>query len=51
MAKFILFRVLQFPLILGVIYLLTFALAWAAPGSPFQNERRDANKRCMSDFL
>lgn len=40
MLKFILYRLLQFPLILGVIYLLTFALAWAAPGSPFANERK-----------
>jgi oligopeptide transport system permease protein len=39
-VKFVLFRILQFPLILGVIYLLTFALAWAAPGSPFANERK-----------
>jgi len=39
-AKFILFRVLQFPLILAVIYLLTFALAWWAPGNPFANERK-----------
>src|SRR5436190_243226 len=35
MFRFIAIRLLQFPLILGVIYLLTFALAWLAPGSPF----------------
>jgi len=35
MAKFIAFRVLQFPLILAVIYLGTFALCWVAPGDPF----------------
>jgi oligopeptide transport system permease protein len=40
MFRFIAIRVLQFPLILGVIYLLTFALAWLAPGSPFENERK-----------
>ena len=40
MLKFIAFRLLQFPLILAIIYLLTFALAWAAPGSPFVNERK-----------
>src|SRR5687768_11727708 len=39
MHKLILFRLLQFPLILAIIYLLTFALAWVAPGDPFQNER------------
>src|SRR5271155_2419293 len=35
MAKFIAFRLLQFPLILAVIYLGTFALCWVAPGDPF----------------
>jgi oligopeptide transport system permease protein len=40
MLKFIAIRLLQFPLILAVIYLLTFALAWMAPGSPFQREDR-----------
>lgn len=39
MGKVVLFRVLQFPLILAVIYLITFVLAWVAPGDPFQNER------------
>jgi oligopeptide transport system permease protein len=39
MAKFLLWRIAQFPLILAVIYLLTFWLAWKAPGDPFQNER------------
>jgi len=38
--RFIAFRLLQFPLILAVIYLLTFLLAWAAPGSPFENPER-----------
>jgi len=36
MAKFVLIRLLQFPLILTVIYLVTFTLAWVAPGSPFE---------------
>jgi oligopeptide transport system permease protein len=39
MHKVILYRLLQFPLILAVIYLLTFLLAWVAPGDPFTNER------------
>jgi oligopeptide transport system permease protein len=39
MLKVILFRLLQFPLILAVIYLLTFLLAWVAPGDPFTNEK------------
>jgi oligopeptide transport system permease protein len=40
MLKFIVIRVLQFPLILAVIYLITFALAWMAPGSPFEQTDR-----------
>ena len=39
MHKVVLWRVLQFPLILAVIYLITFMLAWVAPGDPFQNDR------------
>jgi oligopeptide transport system permease protein len=37
MAKTIFFRILQFPLILAVIYVVTFLLCWVAPGSPFEN--------------
>jgi oligopeptide transport system permease protein len=40
MLRFITIRLLQFPLILGVVYVLTFALAWVAPGSPFEGERK-----------
>ena len=40
MNRVVLFRILQFPLILAVIYLITFLLAWMAPGDPFQNERK-----------
>ena len=39
MAKLSFFRVLQFPLELVVIYLLTFFMAWVAPGDPFTNEK------------
>ena len=39
MTKVLLWRVAQFPLILAVIYVITFVLAWVAPGDPFQNER------------
>jgi oligopeptide transport system permease protein len=39
MHKVILWRVAQFPLILAIIYLLTFLLAWVAPGDPFQGEK------------
>jgi oligopeptide transport system permease protein len=43
MARFLLARLVQFPLILGVIYLTTFALVWLAPGDPFAmlNERNN----------
>src|SRR5947209_168723 len=40
MNKVVLFRLLQFPFILAIIYLITFALAWVAPGNVFQNERK-----------
>jgi oligopeptide transport system permease protein len=40
MLRFIAFRILQFPLILAIIYLITFFLVWVVPGSPFgQTER------------
>jgi oligopeptide transport system permease protein len=39
MYKLLLYRLLQFPLILALIYLFTFLLAWVAPGDPFANER------------
>src|SRR5947207_5628968 len=39
MHKVILWRLAQFPLILAIIYLLTFLLAWVAPGDPFVNEK------------
>jgi len=40
MLKFIAIRLLQFPLILAVIYLITFSLAWMAPGNPFEQTDR-----------
>jgi oligopeptide transport system permease protein len=43
MPKVILFRILQFPLILAVIYLLTFLLVWVAPGSPFEQGNKHLN--------
>jgi oligopeptide transport system permease protein len=39
MPRFILYRLIQFPLVLAVIYLLTFLLVWVAPGSPFEPEK------------
>lgn len=39
MVQLLLWRIAQFPLILAVIYVLTFSLAWVAPGNPFANEK------------
>src|SRR5688572_1176540 len=39
MHKVVLYRLLQLPLILAIIYLLTFTLVWVAPGNPFAGER------------
>ncbi len=40
MVRYIAIRLLQFPLILAVIYVVTFLLAWVAPGDPFQQTDR-----------
>ncbi len=40
MVKFLTYRLLQFPVILAVIYVLTLGLAWLAPGSPFEGEKK-----------
>ncbi len=41
MLKVIAWRLAQFPLILGIIYLITFMFVWVAPGSPFgQSDRK-----------
>lgn len=40
MTKFLLWRLVQFPFILAVIYVITFLLAWVAPGSPFERSDR-----------
>ena len=40
MFRFLVARIIQFPLILAVIYLITFTLAWVAPGSPFDGDRK-----------
>ncbi len=40
MVRFVLSRLVQFPLILAVIYLTTFAMVWIAPGDPLQSGER-----------
>src|SRR3979409_2171315 len=44
MARFLLSRLVQFPLILAVIYLITFFMAWGVPGDPFQKNERNLPK-------
>ncbi|HEX8340614.1 MAG TPA: ABC transporter permease [Tepidisphaeraceae bacterium] len=39
MMRVIVGRLLQLPLVLAIIYLITFALVWVVPGDPFSNER------------
>src|SRR6266545_7283987 len=43
MVRFIAWRVAQFPLILAIIYLITFFFVWVAPGSPFGQGERQLN--------
>jgi ABC-type dipeptide/oligopeptide/nickel transport system permease component len=45
MLKFVAWRLAQFPLILVIIYLITFLLVWVAPGSPFGQSERQLNEQ------
>jgi oligopeptide transport system permease protein len=45
--RFVLSRILQFPLILGIIYVITFALVWIAPGSPFERGERKLSPQVL----
>jgi len=40
MLRLIAYRIAQFPLILAVVYLLTFILVWVAPGDPLSRTDR-----------
>jgi len=40
MMRYLAFRLVQFPLILAIIYLGTFFLTWVIPGSPFDKDDR-----------
>lgn len=42
--KVILYRLVQFPLILAIIYVLTFLLCWVAPGDPFEGEGKNVDE-------
>jgi len=48
--RFITWRLLQFPVILGVIYLITFLFVWVAPGSPFGNNERQLNLQAKQEL-
>ena len=50
MTKFILWRLLQFPLIIAIIYLITFLLVWVAPGSPFDQPDRKLDAVSREQF-
>src|SRR5437762_9647428 len=41
MLKIIAWRLAQFPLILAIIYLITFFFVWVAPGDPFTRSERE----------
>ena len=50
MARFIAWRIVQLPLILAVVYLITFALVWLAPGSPYGNNDRVLSEAAKNDL-
>ncbi len=50
MTRFIAWRIVQLPLILAVVYLITFALVWLAPGSPFGNNDRALSEAAKNDL-
>jgi oligopeptide transport system permease protein len=50
MARFIAWRIVQLPLILAIIYLITFALVWLAPGSPYENNERALSEAAKNDL-
>lgn len=43
MKTYLLSRLVQFPIILAVIYCTTFFMIWVVPGSPFENSERRAD--------
>jgi oligopeptide transport system permease protein len=51
MTRFIVGRLLQIPLILAVIYLITFLLAWVAPGTPFGNDEKPMDPLVKAELL
>lgn len=50
MLKHVLWRLAQFPMILAVIYLVTFLLAWVAPGTPFESTDRQQDPQVLQSL-
>ncbi len=50
MLRFVTYRLLQFPLILAIIYLVTFALVWWAPGDPFSQPDRQIDPATIAQL-
>ncbi|MDP9172972.1 MAG: ABC transporter permease [Planctomycetota bacterium] len=50
MIRFIIWRVVQLPLVLVVIYLITFGLVWLAPGDPFGNTERKLDPAAQKEL-
>ncbi len=50
MARFIAWRIVQLPLILAIIYVITFALVWIVPGSPYENNDRALSEAAKNDL-
>jgi oligopeptide transport system permease protein len=50
MARFIAWRILQLPLILAVVYVITFALVWVVPGSPYETNDRAMSEAAKNDL-
>lgn len=50
MTKVLAYRLLQFPVILAIIYLVTFLLIWVAPGTPFASENRALSPEALQQL-
>ena len=47
MFRFILTRLIQFPLILAIIYLITFLMVWVVPGDPFKKNDKNLSPEAL----
>jgi ABC-type dipeptide/oligopeptide/nickel transport system permease component len=50
MSRYVLWRLVQFPLVLAVIYLITFLLVWVAPGDPFQKDEKPIDEMALQQM-